>query len=451
MIDRWFDTLELLLARAAVLVRHYPERLAAVVAALAIGGAGASFAVAHLQNDDLRITSTAVVESVEPLSVTAQIDALSQSSQNLYRSTQSRSGDSPEALLKRLGLSDPQAIQALRDDPVFQKEVLGRLGRTLNAQAQDGKHLIELTARWMNSDSTFGRWTLRKTGDTFASTSQSLPLMPSTRLGSGTISANLFAATDEARIPDSVAIQLAEIFSGDIDFHRLHKGDRFSVVYETLMGDDEPLGVGRVLSAEFVAGDKPYQALWFRNPKDPGDAGAYYTLQGESLRRAFLASPMEFSRVTSGFAMRFHPILQTWRAHLGVDYGAAVGTPARTVADGVVSFAGVQNGYGNVVFVQHNTSQTTVYAHLSKLLVHAGEKIQQGHTIGLVGATGWATGPHLHFEFRVNGAYQDPQKMVRGAPNAPINQAVRPVFLREAETAKAQLAAAALISQASAQ
>jgi len=451
LIDRWFDALDQLRARAAALVHNYPERLAALVAVLAIGGAGASFAVAQLDDDDLRIPSTAVVEVVEPLSVAAQIDALGQLSQNLYRSTQGRSGDSPDALLKRLGLSDPQALQALHNDAVFQKEVLGRIGRTVIAQAQDGKYLVELTARWMNSDSTFGRWTLRKTGDAFASSLESLPLVPSTRLGSGTITANLFAATDEARIPDSVAIQLAEIFSGDIDFHRLHKGDRFSVVYETLMGDDEPLGVGRVLSAEFVAGGKPLQALWFRNPQDPADSGAYYTLQGQSLRRAFLASPMEFSRVTSGFAMRFHPILQTWRAHLGVDYGAAVGTPARTVADGVVSFSGVQNGYGNVVFVQHNASQTTVYAHLSKLLVRTGEKIRQGQTIGLVGATGWATGPHLHFEFRVNGAHRDPQKIAQGAPSAPVSQAMRTVFLREAQAAKDQLAAAALVTQASAQ
>jgi murein DD-endopeptidase MepM/ murein hydrolase activator NlpD len=134
-----------------------------------------------------------------------------------------------------------------------------------------------------------------------------------------------------------------------------------------------------------------------------------------------------------------------------VDYGAAVGTPARTVADGVVSFAGVQNGYGNVVFVQHNASQTTVYAHLSKLMVHTGEKISQGQTIGLVGATGWATGPHLHFEFRVNGIHQDPQKFAQSAPSAPVSGTQRAAFLEQAAAAKTQLAAAALVNQASAQ
>jgi murein DD-endopeptidase MepM/ murein hydrolase activator NlpD len=149
--------------------------------------------------------------------------------------------------------------------------------------------------------------------------------------------------------------------------------------------------------------------------------------------------------------MRVHPILKTWRAHLGVDYAAATGTPARTVADGVVSFAGMQNGYGNVVFVQHSAGQTTVYAHLSKLLVRTGEKVRQGHNIGLTGATGWATGPHLHFEFRVNGAFQDPQKFARSAPGAPVNGALRAAFMQQAAAAQAQLAAAALVSQASAQ
>lgn len=450
-MDRWMNELELGLGRAAALVRQYPQRLAAIVAALALGGAGATFAVANLKTDETRIATREVVESVQSSAIGAQIAALAEQSQYLYRSTQSRIGDTPEALLKRLGLSDPEALQALRTNPIFSKEVLGRAGRNLVVQALDGQYLTSLTVRWMTSDSTFTRWTLHKDGDRFTSTEESLPLVASTRLGSGTISSTLFAATDEAKLPDSVAIQMAEIFSGDLDFHRLQKGDRFSVVYQTLEADGEALGVGRVLSTEFVTGGKSFQALWFSDPHDAADKGAYYTPQGDSMRRAFLSSPVEFSRVTSGFAMRFHPVLQTWRAHLGVDYGAAVGTPARTVADGVVSFAGVQNGYGNVVFVQHNASQTTVYAHLSQLMVHTGEKIRQGQTIGLVGATGWATGPHLHFEFRVNGVHQDPQKFAHNAPSAPVSAALRAAFLEQAAAAKAQLAAASMLSQASAQ
>ncbi len=439
------------MTRLAAWIHHYPERLAAAVAALALLATGASVAVANLGPEEQRVSTRSVIEAVEPLPVRAQIEALSQQTQELYRSTQSRSNDSAEAILKRLGVSDSQALNFLRVDPEFQKNVIGRPARSLRAQTSRGASLLELSARWVNADNTFGRWTLRKTESGYVSNTQTLPLVASTRLGSGTITSNLFAATDEARIHSGVAVQLAEIFSGDVDFHRLHPEDRFSVVYEALLGDDEVLGFGKVLSAEFVSGEKTYQAVWFRQPDDASGKGAYYTPQGDSLRRAFLASPLEFSRITSGFSMRFHPILQTWRAHLGVDYAASIGTPARTVADGVVSFAGVQNGYGNVVFVQHSSGQTTVYAHLSKLLVQPGEKVHQGQTIGLTGATGWATGPHLHFEFRVNGVYQDPQKFAHSAPGAPITGSMRAAFMQQAEAARAQLAAASLVNQASAQ
>jgi murein DD-endopeptidase MepM/ murein hydrolase activator NlpD len=269
----------------------------------------------------------------------------------------------------------------------------------------------------------------------------------------------LFAATDEARIPDSVAIQMAEIFSGDIDFHRaLRKGDHFTVLYETLEGDGEPLRAGRVLSTEFVNAGKAHQALWFQEPLTNGlvteashglTKGGYYTLAGESLHRAYLASPLEFSRITSGFQMRFHPIFQLWKAHLGVDYAAATGTPVRSVGDGVVEFAGVQNGFGNVVIIQHRPGHETVYAHLSKINVQRGQSVTQGQNIALSGATGWATGPHLHFEFRVNGVHQDPQLIARQSEAVPVAAAYRPLFNKVAEQVRAQLAAAAQMQSSS--
>ena len=160
---------------------------------------------------------------------------------------------------------------------------------------------------------------------------------------------------------------------------------------------------------------------------------------------------MEFSRVTSGFKMRFHPILQTWRAHLGVDYAAPTGTPVRTVGDGVVDFAGVQGGFGNVVFVNHGNNNTTVYAHLSRINVHKGEKISQGQTIGAVGSTGWATGPHLHFEFRVNGMHHDPLTIARQSEAIPVTAAVKPQFDLAASSVRIALAAAGTMQRASAQ
>jgi murein DD-endopeptidase MepM/ murein hydrolase activator NlpD len=234
----------------------------------------------------------------------------------------------------------------------------------------------------------------------------------------------------------------------------LRKGDRFSVTYETLEGDGEPLRAGRVLSAEFVNAGKSFQAMWFQEPVTSGAAaastashtltkGGYYTLAGDSLRRAFLASPMEFSRVTSGFSMRFHPILQSWRAHLGVDYAAPTGTPVRTVGDGVVEFAGVQNGFGNVVMVKHRNNNVTVYAHLSRINVRVGQSVSQSENIGLVGQTGWATGPHLHFEFRVNGVHCDPLTIAKQSESIPVAESARAAFNQAAAQVRMQLAAAA--------
>ena len=156
---------------------------------------------------------------------------------------------------------------------------------------------------------------------------------------------------------------------------------------------------------------------------------------------------MEFSRVSSGFKMRFHPILKTMKAHLGVDYAAPTGTSVRSVGDGVVEFAGTQNGFGNVVFVNHGKQQTTVYAHLSRIDVRMGQRVEQGQRLGAVGATGWATGPHLHFEVRVNGTQQDPMTMAKQSNTIPVAAAALPQFRQLASGVKNQLQAAATISQ----
>jgi murein DD-endopeptidase MepM/ murein hydrolase activator NlpD len=382
----------------------------------------------------------------------------------LYRSDVTRSTDTAETLLKRLGVVDPAAAAFLRANPLVQQNLLGRAGRNVTLEASGNNNLVQLQARWSPDDNgMFKRLTISKAAEGFQSNIETLPLTASSRLASGTIASSLFAATDESRIPDSVAAQVAEIFSGDIDFHRaLRKGDRFSVVYEALEGDGEPLRAGRVLSAEFVNAGKSFQAMWFQEPATSGAAvastashsltkGGYYNLAGESLHRSYLASPMEFSRVTSGFKMRFHPILQTWRAHTGVDYGAATGTPVRSVGDGVVEFAGVQNGYGNVIMVKHNNSDTTLYAHLSRINVRRGEHITQGQHIGAVGATGWATGPHLHYEFRINGIYRDPLTIARQSEAVPVAAAFKPLFEAAAVQVRAQLAAAASMQSGSVQ
>ena len=442
-----------LLERIAQGIQKHPRRITAFVAAVLLTGGGGAFAVASLGPDPADLPVRLVELPVESLaSGVALADLTDTGGFSLYRSEQVRSTDTAESLLQRMGVADPLAAAFLRRDTLVQRNLLGRTGRLVSAETSDDHSLQRLTARWAHDDSgNFKRLVVEKTDKGFVSRIETAPLTASTRLAGGVIHSSLFAATDASNIPDGVAVQLAELFSADIDFRRaLRKGDRFSVVYETLVADGEPLRSGRVLSAEFVNNGKTHQALWFQEPGS--DKGAYYTLDGQSKRRAYLASPLEFSRVTSGFAMRFHPILQKWRAHLGTDFAAPTGTPVRTVGDGVVDFAGVQNGFGNVVFVKHRNQHVTVYAHLNRIDVKKGQSVSQGQNIGTVGATGWATGPHLHFEFRVDGQHQDPMVIARQSEAAaPVSAAARPAFDRLASTMRIELSSAALIEQASAE
>jgi murein DD-endopeptidase MepM/ murein hydrolase activator NlpD len=435
-----------LATQALQLIKRHPKRLTALLAAVLLGGGGGAFAVASLAPDISDVAVRDVVEVVEPTTLARQIEALDARALRLFRSDTIRATDTVEALFARLGLSDAAAAAFVRNDRDFRTQVMGRAGRLVSAEANAQHGLERLTARWTpDNDGEFRRLVIQRGPDgRFSTRIERAPLTASTRLGSGTIRSSLFAAVDDARLPDDVAVQVADILGGRVDFHRgLRKGDRFSVVYEALEADGEPMRTGRVLSVEFVNNGKSHTALWFQ---EASKKGGYYSLDGKSLQSAYLTSPMQFSRVTSGFAMRFHPIHQTWRAHLGVDYGAPVGTPVRTVGDGVVDFAGVQGGFGNVVFIRHNSNDTTVYAHLSRIDVRKGQSVSQGQRVGAVGATGWATGPHLHFEFRVNGRHQDPLTVARRSEGQPLTAESRPAFDRLANATRLKLAAAASVA-----
>lgn len=406
--------------------------------------AGGAFAVAGFTASDKPIVVRQLVETVTALGMDAQIQSLSNNTLHLFRSNTSRSSDTAEAMLARLGMSDKAAADFMRSNPLVRDSLLGRGGRQLSAETDEDNHLIKLTARWATeSNSSFQRLVVEQTTQGFTARRETGEYKASVKLSGGLIQTSLFAATDDAHIPDSIAVQLAEIFSGDIDFHRsVRKGDHFTVSYETLEADGESLKHGKVLSAEYVNKGKPYQAMWFQ--ENPDKPGGYYNLSGQSLKRAYLASPLAFSRVTSGFSMRFHPIFQTWRAHLGVDYAAPQGTAVRNVGLGVVESAGPMGGYGNAVVVKHNNGHSTLYAHLSKLLVKRGQSVDQSQTIGLVGATGWATGPHLHFEFRVNGKHQDPLLLARQSEAIPVSAQARDRFDIQAKEVAQQLSTSAV-------
>ncbi len=450
----WLDGQHPRLTRAleacARVLRQHPKTISATIAAVLLAGGGGAFAIANLGPDIADQPVVTVAVPVEIADLHAQAELLDLVNLNLTRTDSTRTSDTPESLLRRLGLVDPQAADYLRKNPLA-KQALKQSGRSVMAEADAQQHLRQLSVRWLNNetDTFFQRLIVKRTEQGLQAVLETSPMNTSIRMTGGTVASSLYDAADEARLPDAVIGQLAQIFSNQIDFHRtLRKGARFSVVYEVLEADGEPIRTGRVLTAEFNNDNKTYQAVWHQ---EPGQKGNYYSLDGKSLSRAYLASPVAFSRKTSGFSMRLHPIFQTMKAHLGVDYAAPTGTPAQTVGDGVVEFAGVQGGFGNVVIVRHGNNHSTVYAHLSRILVRAGQTVQKGQTIGAVGSTGWSTGPHLHFEFRVNGVHVDPEKVIQQAQSTPHSPAEMARFKTTAAQARAQLQAAAQMRDVSAQ
>ncbi len=438
-----------LFGRVTRWTHDHPRRLAAGTAAVLAVIAGTAFGLAPMAPDASALPKRLVTETFTPENLDAQLDSLAAQHLVLAHSETTRANDTADTLTKRLGIADDQLNAFLQGDATSRKLWQGRVGKMVSATTDDNGKLTELVARYPAERDDqfathFSRLTIARGEHGFTSKVETVPFGTTTRLASGSVRTSLFAATDDANVPDPVATQMADMFSTDIDFHReLRKGDTFSVVYEALTADGEPVpwnqGAGRVLAAEFINGGKAYSSVWFA---DASGRGAYFDLNGRSKHSAFLASPLAFSRITSGFSMRFHPILKEWKRHEGVDYGAPIGTPVHVVGDGVVAFAGQQNGYGNVIQIQHSDNRMTVYAHLSKIDVARGQHVSQGDHIGDVGMTGWATGPHLHFEFRVAGVVKDPLTIAKSAETLALDSSSRPRFTALAGELKSELAVA---------
>lgn len=322
------------------------------------------------------------------------------------REEQVRRGDTVFSLIRRAGVEDAEAESFMRENasarPLFQQL---RPDQPITTRTNNDGELVSLSYPLYGTDRTL---VVERNGSGFDAREESVALDTHVVTRSGVIRSSLFATADEIGMPDAIATQIADIFGGDIDFRTdLRRGDRLSVVYESMSSGGREVRTGRVLAVEFVNDGQTYRAVWYAGA---GQSGAYYTPDGKSLKKAFLRSPLEFSRVTSGFSMRLHPILGTWRAHKGVDYGAPIGTKVRATADGEVEFVGQQNGYGNFIVLRHQDRYTTAYGHLNGFAagLHKGMRVEQGQVIGYVGRTGWATGPHLHYEFRIAGMHQDP-------------------------------------------
>jgi len=345
-----------------------------------------------------------------------------------------RRSDTLATLIERLGADEDEAATLLRSSRAAQPFRFLLPGTTVQAKVDEVGRLRSLS--FLTDRDTL--LSVDRLGDSFRRFEQQADVARGIEMKSGEIKTSLFAATDAAGIPDGIAIQLADIFGGDVDFHRdLRRGDRFGVLFETFYHGGKTVRFGRVLAAEFYSQRKTYRAVWFQ---DPWGRGGYYTPDGENLRKVFLRSPLEFSRITSGFGLRRHPIFRQWRAHQGIDYGAPVGTRVKSTGDGVVSFAGRRNGYGNLIVLRHHGGYSTYYAHLRDFApaLRAGSRVVQGEIIGYVGQTGWANGPHLHYEFHLHNQNRNPLTMAFPAAQ-PILAIEQAAFRRTAEPVIARL------------
>lgn len=356
--------------------------------------------------------------------------------ENFWQIDQIRRDDTFDSLMSRLNINNQQAIDFLRYDASAKAFATGlRPGGAIQAQTTEEGELLRL--QYKISPSSIFHVEQTETG--YKAYTAEAELETHTVHKSAVIHSSLFGATDSADIPDQVAIQLAEIFSSDIDFYRdLRRDDRFSVIYEAGYSNGELINAGQVVAAEFINQGKTYRAVLFRNPD--GKHG-YYTPEGKSLHKSFLRSPLEFTRISSGFSLgRFHPILQKMRAHKGVDYAAPTGTRIKAAADGNVAFVGKKGGYGNVIILKHANGVSTVYGHLSRFSsgLRNGQKVSQGDIIGFVGMSGMATGPHLHYEFLLNGKHRDPLKVALPVAQ-PIPAQYKADFLASSQELVAQL------------
>ncbi|WER46478.1 M23 family metallopeptidase [Cupriavidus sp. WKF15] len=325
-------------------------------------------------------------------------------------------GDTIASLLRRLGVDDPDAQAFILKNPTARSLFNLNPGQTVQAQIDDSNMLVSLQAN-LGGDAAHSRELMiervepAKAGGTtsYKARVQNVDNDLRYEMASGSIAAGgFFKAMDAANVPDEIVQQMLSIFSGVIDFqHDIASGDRFRIIYEAGFQDGAFIRNGRVVAIELINRNQLHQALWFA-PQGESN-GAYYTFDGRSMKRPFLRSPVEFSRVSSGFGGREHPLHHEWAQHKGVDFAAPTGTKVMATGEGVIDFVGRQNGYGNIIILKHANGYSTYYAHLSGFAgVQQGQRVSQGQVIGYVGQTGWATGPHLHYEFRFNDVPQNP-------------------------------------------
>jgi murein DD-endopeptidase MepM/ murein hydrolase activator NlpD len=345
-----------------------------------------------------------------------------------------KEGDSMSLIFDRLSLSPQQLHAVLEADKKEHYLRLLRPKQTLQFQIADSK--LQAMQYQLSATKSFH---INRDGDAFSGQLQEKPVEIRLTHASGSISSSLYQAGHKAGLSDNLIMELVNIFGWDVDFALdIRGGDTFSLLFEEHYLDGEKLRDGKILAAEFTNRGESFRAVLFTDPKGNSQ---YYSEEGKSMRKAFLRSPVDFRRISSKFQReRHHPVLGKKRPHRGVDYAAATGTPIKAAGDGKVIFRGTKGGYGRTVVLQHGGKYTTLYAHMSKYRkgVTSGSRVKQGQTIGYVGKSGLATGPHLHYEFRVNGSHRNPLT-VKFPDAAPIAAKYKDLFTQTSKQMLAQL------------
>ncbi len=346
-----------------------------------------------------------------------------------------RSGDSIARIFKGFGLSATLLQHILHSSPKAKRLADIRPGQTLSIRLTGEGDLAELVLQ------SGPRSSLRIVHDSDGFKAREIERQVETRTErvSGVIEESLYASARKAGLSEKLILELADIFGWDIDFAlEVRSGDQFNVIYREDYLDGDKLSDGPILAAEFVNQGRGLRAVRYKNKQGDVD---YYSPDGRPMHKAFLRAPVDFRRISSRFQTeRYHPILGKRRPHRGVDYAAAVGTPVRAAGDGKVAFVGRKGGYGNTVVIQHAGSYSSLYAHLNGFRhgLKSGSHVKQGQVIAYVGQTGLATGPHLHYEFRINGVHRDPLT-VKLPQAAPIAARYRADFDKNASPLLAQL------------
>lgn len=337
----------------------------------------------------------------EPLTSTAEVD------QDTQQIVVVKSGDTLSSIFSNVGLSNAVLMGILEQNPKAKRFTNLKINQKLVFTFNADRTLKELASDISPLKSI--HITQAAASDTYSFSEQVKQTSTEHKVVSGTISQTLLGATKEAGLPYKLTLDLANIFGYDIDFAQdLRKGDNFSVVYEQKKIDDKVVSSGNILAAQFTNRGKTYTAVRYTNKQG---YTSYYDDKGSSTLKAFIRTPVDFSRISSRFNLgRKHPVLNTIRAHKGVDYAAPIGTPVKATGDGKIIVAGRRGGYGNTVIIQHGNKYRTVYAHLRGFAkgIRSGSQVKQGQVIAYVGTTGLSTGPHLHYEFQVNGVHVDP-------------------------------------------